>query len=281
MKNLLIILLVLISISPICAQSFENGLTGNLSVDSKILFEERKFESQPELLPQSENKKSPFLAGLFSFILPGAGEFYSGSYLKSAIFLAVEAAVITTAVIYDKKGDDQTDKFEKYADENWSVVKYAQWLIDFKLGGIDPGIITSTDPSLPPWQRVDWSKLHEAEFGTHKLPAYGEQQYYELIGKYHEYSTGWDDFNPNSEDYKSVSPHFTYYSGERGKANDYYNVTSKAVIGIYINHFLSVLDAVWTTAQYNKSLAIRVRMEQIYFADKVELVPTVNFSYGF
>jgi hypothetical protein len=63
-----------------------------------------------------------------SLVIPGAGEFYAGSYWKAAAFVIVEAAVITTAIIYDNKGDDQTERFENYADENWSVVKYAEWL---------------------------------------------------------------------------------------------------------------------------------------------------------
>jgi hypothetical protein len=280
-NNLKLLLLIVILILPVKAQSVEN-LTGNLSVDSKILFEENNFQSLPQLSLQTESagKKSPLLAGLFSFIIPGAGEFYAGNYLKTAIFVALEAAVITTAIIYDNKGNNQTEKFEKYADENWSVVKYAEWLVQFKDADRSK-IIISDDESLPPWERVNWAELNAAEFGTHDLYPHGEQQYYELIGKYHEYSTGWDDYDQTSADYKNVSPHFTFYSGERGKANDYYNIASKAVIGIYINHFLSVLDAIWTTVQYNNSLAMKVRLEKVYFADRIELVPTLKFSYGF
>ncbi len=67
----------------------------------------------------------------------------------------------------------------------------------------------------------------------------------------------------------------------RGKANDYYNVADKAVIGIYINHFLSMLDAVWSAVQFNKDIAVRVRMERINFADNIELVPTIKISFQF
>jgi hypothetical protein len=30
--------------------------------------------------------------------------------------------------------------------------------------------------------------------GSHRLPPHGDQQYYEMIGKYHQYSPGWNDF---------------------------------------------------------------------------------------
>ncbi len=29
---------------------------------------------------------------------------------------------------------------------------------------------------------------------THKLPPHGDQQYFELIGKYYQYNPGWNDF---------------------------------------------------------------------------------------
>ena len=86
--NFLIVILLLIV--PVKAQSSETNLTGNLSADSKILFEENNFESLPQLSFQTENKKSPLLAGILSLVLPGAGEFYVGDYLKTAIFLTIE-----------------------------------------------------------------------------------------------------------------------------------------------------------------------------------------------
>ena len=277
--NFLIVILLLII--PVKAQSSETNLTGNLSADSKILFEENNFESLPQLSFQTENKKSPLLAGILSLVLPGAGEFYVGDYLKTAIFLTIEAAVITTAVIYDNKGNDQTDFFQKYANENWSVVKYAEYLINSH--NADPAIIKSNDETLPPWQRVDWSKLNEAEREvpgfSHTLPLHGEQQYYELIGKYYQFTSGWDDYSGGN--ISDFTPHLLYYAHEHAKADDYYNVAAKAVIGIYVNHFLSVIDAIWSTINYNKSLAVKIRMEEVYFADRMELVPTLKLSFSF
>ena len=274
MKILIILFLSLILISQVNAQPLETKLTGNLYTDAKVLIEKNNVEFLPQLSFQLENRKSPFLAGVLSLVLPGAGEFYSGNYLKAAIFLAVEAAVITTALIYDNKGDDQTDKFQKFADENWSVVKYAQWL---NATQSDVDIYINPDESLPPWERVNLTELNAAEHGSHKLPPHGEQQYYELIGKYHQYIPGW----PGGNDIINPPQIMLNYSGMRGKANDYYNVASVAVIGIYVNHFLSALDAVWTAAQHNKSLALKMRIEEVRFADRMELVPTLKLSLNF
>lgn len=260
-------------------------MSGNLYADAKFMMNNYKESNVPQFSFPVSNKKSPVLAGVLSLIVPGAGEIYSEEYLKAGIFLALEAAVITTAVIYDNKGDRKTNEFQDYADDYksdpttghyWSVIKYAQWLIDNKQA--DPNIIISNDPNLPPWEQVNWSLLNDAENG-HRLPNHGEQQYYELIGKYPQYSPGWNDFN--SSDYHDVSANFLFYSTLRGDANDLYAVASTAVIGIYINHFLSALDAVWSTAQFNKDLAFKVRLENLQFADHAEFYPKVYLTYTF
>ena len=166
------LLLVITLISPVYPQSSEINLTGSLYADSKMLLEKNNVESLPQLTFQKEDKKSPLLAGVLSFVLPGAGEFYNGDYIRAAIFATIEAAVITTAVIYNNKAIKQTESFQNYADDyknsdhHWSVVKYAQWLLDTYYAEQDPGIITNSDPSIPPWERVNWTKLNDAEERT-------------------------------------------------------------------------------------------------------------------
>lgn len=254
------------------------ALTGNLNIDKKISFDVVQNEiSEIKLSPQVKEKKSPWLGALFSVIVPGAGEFYAESYWKTAIFVAIEAGVITTAVIYNKKGNDQTDFFQNYADKNWSVKKYATWLNQFHGGNID----TSGTP-----QEI-LNEIHQAEnlpqndFLSHNLAPYGEQQYYEMIGKYDQFASGWDDFNSNQSTTQPISPHFHYYSGLRGKANDYYSVASTAVVGIYLNHFLSAIDAYWSTTIYNNEVAVNLKVRSERYADFIELVPTINLKFSF
>ncbi|MGB5530452.1 MAG: DUF5683 domain-containing protein, partial [Ignavibacteriaceae bacterium] len=209
-------------------------LTGSLYADSKII--QNNF-SQINVNPMADDlpgKKSPVLSGVLSVIFPGAGQVYNEDYWIAGIFVALEAALITTAVVYDNKGDDQTASFQAFADENWSVVQYAEWLAQYEGADLSK-ILISDDESLPPWERVNWAELNEAEKGSHNLPPHGEQQYYELIGKYHQYSGGWNDFTGGADN-SLISPNFTFYSGERGQANDYYNTASTAIVGIYINH---------------------------------------------
>jgi len=241
--------------------------------------------NSPQFILANENKKSPMLAGLMSVLIPGTGEIYTEEYLKAGIFIAVEAAVITTAIIYDGKGEDKTTEFENYADDytnpnhNWSVVKYAQWLNQYVITNEADKIIIDPDTELPPWKRVDWNQLNSVESGSHKLANHGEQQYYEMIGKYPQFSPGWNDFN--SSDYHDISENFLFYSGMRGDANDFYSVAKTAVIGIYVNHFLSSLDAIWSATNFNKDLAVKIRLDNIQFADHAEFYPKLYLTYNF
>ena len=287
MKKIHSAVLTILLISTINAQNFDNHkiLTGNLSADAKILSAGYIEPINPQISLSVENKKSPVLAGVLSLLIPGAGEIYTEEYLKAGIFIAIEAAVITTAVIYDKKGNDKTIEFQNYADKNWSVNKYAEWTLD-NLPTLNSSLNASDFSVFNTDGSVNWAELNRLERSigrgySHSLPPYGEQQYYELIGKYPQYSAGWNDFDDNLTDYHNSSPNFLFYAGERGKANDLYNIASKAVIGIYINHFLSTLDAVWSATRFNKNIAVKVRLENLQLTDHSEFIPTLYLTYSF
>ncbi|MDZ7763981.1 MAG: hypothetical protein U5K00_06085 [Melioribacteraceae bacterium] len=136
-------------------------LTGNLNIDSRIISDNFQQQSREEII-LAENRKSPFLAGLLSLALPGAGEFYNGDYLKSALFIAVEAAAITVGIIYDGKGDDKTEFYQNYANENWSVKKYAEWTID-NANRINSQVDPSNYNVFNNDGSVNWSELNSLE----------------------------------------------------------------------------------------------------------------------
>jgi hypothetical protein len=247
-------------------------LTGNLYADSKIIQNNYNELSTNPFADDMPGKKSAVLSGVLSALIPGAGQVYNEDYWIAGIFVAVEAALIVTAVNYDNKGDDQTVMFENFADENWSVVKYAEYL---NANGAD--ITINPNESLPPWERVNWNELNDAETGSHNLPPHGEQQYYELIGKYHQYIPGWPGGNNTSNPPQIMLD----YSVMRGEANDYYNTASTAVIGVYLNHLLSAAEAVWGAARFNNNLAVNLRVETFNFAGRTELIPTLKMKFSF
>ncbi len=279
-------------------------LTGILALDASSVHYPADSVKQRNLNLNIPGKKNRWLAGLFSLILPGGGEYYAGSYLKGAIFTVVEAAAITTALIYNHKGDSQTNFFQNYADQNWYVAKYAYWTLN-NAKNLNPdvnpddysGVFRGVDwHNINPngsdayWlglkKDVDWTVLNQLESAmsggyTHQLVYPGEQQYYELIGKYPQYSHGWATANINDTDYHILTQQFLWYAHQRGLANEYYKTGSFGVGVIYVNHFLSALDAIWTTDRYNDSLALKFRMEPGNYSDNFTFVPTLHISFNF
>jgi hypothetical protein len=203
----------------------------------------------------------------------------------------VEAAAITFAVIYDGKGDDQTSFYENYANQNWSVKQYAQWTIDnaSRINSlVDPNQynVFKEDGS------IDWSELNKLESAigkwySHRLAPYGDQQYYEMIGKYQQFNAGWKDFDEsqypdNHYDYGDpLTEMYLYYSDQRGKANDFYNAARWGVIAIVTNHILSAVDAAFSAGSYNRSLEsqLNIRKHQIGFY--TEYYPELSIRLSF
>jgi len=284
--KLIVITAVFTSLTFSQPTSEQNILTGNLSLDSKIAPNYYNENVTPQFqLSDGDNKKSPLLAGLLSAVIPGAGEFYAESYWKAGIFAAIEAAAITVAIIYNNKGDVATDEFKVFANENWSARRYAEWLNTYR---VELGI--TNDPiDLDRVDNKDYSQLNANESQvnvggkafSHHLPPYGDQQYYELIGKYHQFNHGWSDSDDSQYWIDNISPNFISYADMHIKPDNIYRVANTAIIGLYVNHFLSAIDAVWTAAQFNKDLAVKVRLESIQLTDHAEFIPTLYLTYNF
>ncbi len=241
-----------------------------MKLDASGLGEPKAYNSQGVSTAESAGprRKSPLLAGGLSLLLPGAGEAYAESYLPAAAFLAAEAAAWYFRVDYLNKGDNQTALFESYADANWSAVKYAEWLNE-NARSLPGGENTTPIEILPdpenrykPWERVNWDQLNAVEMSihpfSHRLPRHGDQQYFELIGKYDQYSFGWTDKNDGY--YRDISPMFRMYSDMRGKANDFFNSADTFLNLVLLNHFLSAVDAAWAAARFNSAVSMESRV---------------------
>jgi hypothetical protein len=260
------------------------AFTGNLIQDSRSIVKNQDEQNKVDL--QVPTKRSPYIAGLLSVILPGAGQYYNESYWKTAIFASIEATAIYFGLKYNKKGDDQTDFFQNFADSHWSVSRYADWTIK-NAANINSTVDVSKFSVKNADGSVNWSQLNSLEQAlgsgySHSLPHFGDQQYYELIGKYPQYSHGWDDANQSDIDFHILSSRFLYYSDQRGKANDYYDVAAKAVVALYMNHIISAIEAIWESASYNKKLSANFSYKQMpSYSYKIDYAPTINLCYNF
>jgi len=289
-----IIFALFLSFLSVSAQDDNVQLSGNLHQDFMISAQNVEIASQ-----DSNNinfkKRSPLLAGGLSLILPGAGQFYNKDYWKTAIFAVIEIAAISTAIIYDGKGDDQTESYKNFANstEGWDVDKYAHWSVD-NAQRINLGI-EENDPVLNIFDNngdVIWSKLNTLETAigswySHQLAPFDDQQYYEMIGKYQQFNPGWRDYSdadypPDGYTYPDpVTSTFSRYADERGKANDYYNVASTAVVIVVANHVLSAIEAALAANSYNRSFKANVSLQRTTIGYHREYYPKLNMSYNF
>ncbi len=155
-----------------------------------------------------------------SLIIPGSAQIANRNWKRAGLFIAVEALSIYMIVDYRNRGISGERKYEQYADNNWSVVQYSEWLIDYhNFHGLNNqylselrNMVEGNQPAFTPdedWSVVALETLRQVERNTlyvttddlgannfsHVLPDYGSQQYYELIAKYYQYQAGWKDYD--------------------------------------------------------------------------------------
>jgi hypothetical protein len=298
MRAAIVLLIVSIAVTAgsVAGENPRIHLTGNPSVD---------FFSNPQFLTthswgladtmisdrsdvSGRNEKSPWLAGAMSALVPGTGEAYTNSYVKAAVFVAVEAASWIVAYTYNKKGDRQTDDFQAFANQHWSASKYTNWILSnlstlYSIAPQNPntwgnniykdGYDASNPPVLsPPYLGMDWKELNaiedlirqQSDNGfTHLLPDWNSQQFYELIGKYSQFRTGWDDDQLQNGQFPLSLPasgNMIIYRDMRAQANSYYDVASTFVSVAVINHIVSALDGFWSATRFNKNIHAEVKM---------------------
>ena len=275
----------------------------------------RKVFEAPEE-EQAGGEKSPWLAGGMSLLLPGAGEVYTHSYVKAGVFFGIEVASFFLGRSYNKKGDDQTTFFQNYADAHYSAYRYAQWTLD-NISLLNPNLSASNYHPFntgvahtgPPFYDVNWSELNkmEKDIGgnssptgyTHQMPYYGEQQYYELIGKYTEFMVGWDNVDPNyyndPSTFASVIPvidhtlpvnstglsQAAWYFDQRAEANRYYDIGNTYYTVEIINHIISAIDAYWSATRYNSSWHPEAQIKWLPTPTGMVAVPEAKVSYSF
>jgi hypothetical protein len=212
-----------------------------------------------------DDTKSPRTAILLSAVIPGGGQLYSGSYWKAAAFIALEAAAWTFYVTKRQEGYDLEEDFEAFADEHWSEDTYWEYI------SLQSGIeyTPETLEQLRAWERENFS---------HGLHRNKDQQYYEMIGKYHQFNVGWEDANPNigllDEEWNLsyVSDKRLDYEYMQKESNDAFQMATLAASVALVNHVLSAVDAGFTVKRHNDKLSVTPSIEPLYVHNSVQPV---------
>lgn len=212
----------------------------------------------------SGERKNPGRALLLSAIFPGAGELYAGSTLKAALFFAIEVGCWYGAISYAQRGNDQTTRFEKFADGRWTEDDYRD--IEFQFAN-DPNAENSfsadfgDDATRDTWNSLSWNEKIRYLPGnfTHELPDERNQQFYENVGKYlTQFGFGWNDGVGDDPEtvYKwdGQSRDAASYVIMREDANNLLGLSSTFFSVIMVNHVVSALDAGFTVRNQNRKL---------------------------
>ncbi len=286
--NILKFILAFLFILPAFKLSYSQKSPGyqKLELTNKVLSQASKInleEKYSSSIGANPKEKSPYLGALFSGIIPGTGELYAKSYVKAAIFAAIETGLWIAYANYESNGDDQTAEYQNYANQNWDVYKYAGWLKQENFSGSSEINLESDKETLR--RQIN---VCEAQNFSHQLPPYGAQQYYELIGKYQNFVTGWADADLNVVNRNNYGTYkttmFTDYSYSRQDANDYYDNATTSLTLVVLNHLLSAADAAWSVSMFNKDLKVKtsVHMENRYTSlGEQKMIPVANLNIKF
>jgi hypothetical protein len=210
--------------------------------------------------------KSVKKAFLYSLIVPGSGEFYAGSKIKAALFFGLDVTLWALYFNYHGKGKDEEKKYRAFADEHWSEDEYLRWLVTHL--GIESDTATYWDP-----EKQEWTYL------SHHLPDKKTDQYYEMIGKYEQFSWGWVDYDTT----ENFSLSRDSYLDMRRISNDWLNKAKYSAMISLANHILAAFDAAIAVNKYNKK---GERFSQIEFKTRLverdrEIIPRLSMSVRF
>ena len=195
--------------------------------------------------------KSPAKAFFLSLAVPGLGQYYYGSRVKSAAFIGVEAAAWILHAGWHSDGNKLEGEFEEFNRTHWLQGRYEDYL------EIVYGVRDDEDTSL------------HAQEVSHNLPNTRTQQYYEMTGKYDQFAWGWDDaILYDSITYQDwgvtpppaiISPSYAPHSDRRiayeimrDNANKKFDDANKMLMVVLANHVLSAMEAFISTKSFNK-----------------------------
>lgn len=210
--------------------------------------------------------KNPKLAFLMSAVVPGSGQVYAKSYIKAAAFFGIEVAAWALNFSYKDDGKRIEDEFHAYANTHWSEEEYWKWIAHQAGLEYDPN-------NLEPLREWEGSKF------SHGLHREKDQQYYEMIGKYHQFSWGWDDFREDNDisitdeeiterynaDKSTINDRRYFYETRRNASNDAFQKATTAATVAVVNHILSAVDAAWTTTKFNRRVQVGLQFEPIRY----------------
>jgi hypothetical protein len=156
-----------------------------------------------------------YMPVLYSLLIPGAGEISMGYYGRGITLVVAEIVAWTGYAKYHNDGMDQRAAYEGFADQYWNMDK---WIADHPCNVEQFGERNLENLEL----------CGQASSGSGVWPGYvpyvskeeDKQHYYENLGKYDWYISGWADWDPLSNPYAQDTALRDQYRAMRGESND-------------------------------------------------------------
>ncbi len=176
-----------------------------------------------------------YLPVLFSLLVPGTGEMYMGYWVRGGVLLGLEIAAWTGYTHYHNQGLDGRTAYEQFADDHWD---YDRWVYDHPANeSVNPD--DRTFETLDEIGRTTWDGW--PGYHTWHSKEEEKQNYYENIGKYDWFISGWEDWDsvakPRDTDLR------TQYRQMRISSNDDLDTANKF---IYLSIATRVVSLVQT-----------------------------------
>lgn len=244
---------------------------------------------QPPMLAQNDDpgdqpvdvygfkRKSPTRAFLQSFLIPGWGQLYAKSSIwKPIMFVGLEAAGWAGYTSFHGKGNDAEVVYRAYADEHWDSTRYVEGLYhtfyrryqspsvieDGKGAWLDTTTYITLDTVGNDVVEVKRSLSHHAWFKEDGSRVESDE-YYENIGKYNQFNSGWDDFpevgsenfpdHPDDTLLEQISANRRKYLQLRDDANSEFNKANTMLVATVANHLLAGFWAALDARAYNRA----------------------------
>lgn len=192
--------------------------------------------------------KSPKRAFLMSVLVPGSGEFWAGSKKRALLFFGLEVLGQGIRLNWKGKGNDLEDDFRARADSTYDPWNYLAWR-DSRNSRFSS--ITHTLPCSA-YVKAAPSSVPVPD-AIRDCPGSDKQQFYELIGKYDQFVSGWEDIvdvTGNRVEFTEVDSAENFqseirlsYEIDRDESNKYLKRASTLGGLILVNHVLSAIDA--------------------------------------
>lgn len=231
------------------------------------------------------------MALLSSALIPGLGQAVNKKWIRAGAYFVADAILMGVHFNKINKARRQEREYEQFANQRFSVVAYARWLVEYHDQNNIPNPyidqlrqqVTGVDPSFNPeidWNIVDLEVLRNVERNTpfifdngvpgnnfsHVMPDYGSQQYYELISKYYQFGPGWTDFGTDqngsmldnlyqlSWDGTDMPVNFFEGADMAEMFNDNYRIAGNMISFMILNHVVSAFDAYLTVKLRNNKI---------------------------